>query len=569
MFLLLLSLSGCDMLGYGSDTDTVTATDSGADSGSEHTEIDCSAASFLGHQPHVTDAGTVTGRVVSPSGTIPVSGATYTVDLGSETASVISAEHGCFRLDLPAGDYELDFHKGRYTAAGTASVTADTITDVGELALDQGDLKLAVVSGKYDSVGHIIDELGIDYTTFASPGELFADLDTLNGFDAVFANCGSDYTTLNGEAYSPQELANARAWVEAGGTIYTSDWEWSLFAGVAPSALVWGEDVLSGPQGTVQATIVDRNIQALLGSTSADITFDLPDWALPHAAGTSQVLVNGTFGGTEHPLAVMAFPGDGRAVFTAFHNESQITRDMQVILYELVLALSSDRVDALAPASASGVVYQFRTHTPLAGAQVYLAQDPTITTTTDADGVWTLHGIPNGSEFTPVASAPGHVLTHQQTFTAEGDEAVAQVYLQLVEETVFGAMAQGIGEAGVTLDLSQKCHVVTTVSSAAAGQLTTWDEFLQYGDAGLLPDATAQISPSSGLQLYFNEQVQPDPQLTATTTDGGVLWVNVNPGRYTLSATHTDASFPDVTIDCEKGRFVNASPPNGLTATGN
>lgn len=565
MLVLLLSLSGCDLIGYGDTNDTDSGLDSGTETPTE--QIDCSVTSFLGHQPEVASAGTLMGRIVSPSGTVPVSGATYTVDLGTDTASVISAEHGCFRLDLPAGDYALDFHKGRYTAAGSASITEDTVTDVGELALDQGDLKLAVVSGKYDSVGHIIDELGIDFDTFASPGELFANLDTLNNYDAVFANCGSDYTTLNGEAYSPEELANARAWVEAGGTLYTSDWEWSLFRGVAPRALVWGDDVLSGPQGTVQATIVDRNIQALLGGASAEITFDLPDWAMPEAAGTAQVLVNGTFAGIERPLAVMAFPGDGRAVFTAFHNESQITRDMQVILYELVLALSSERTDAVPPVSASGVVYQFQTHTPLEGATVSLAQDDTITTTTDADGAWTLHGVPNGSEFTPVASAAGHVVTHQQTFTADAD--VEQIYLQLVPEAVFGAMAQGIGQAGVTVDLTEKCHVVTTVSSAEAGEYTTWAEFLDHGDAGLLPDATAQISPSSGMQLYFNEQVQPDPTLSATTTDGGVLWVNVDPGRYTLSATHSSASFPDVTVDCEKGRFVNASPPNGLTALGN
>ena len=31
--------------------------------------------------------------------------------------------------------------------------------------------------------------------------------------------------------------------------------------------------------------------------------------------------------------------GDGKAIFTSFHNEHQITRDMEIILYEMILSL--------------------------------------------------------------------------------------------------------------------------------------------------------------------------------------------------------------------------------------
>jgi hypothetical protein len=346
--------------------------------------------------------------------------------------------------------------------------------------------------------------------------------------------------------------------------LYTSDWEWELFEAVAPDALVFGEDVLSGPDGTLQATIEDRNIQALLGRDTADITFDLPDWALAEENDTATVLVSAEFEGVSRPLAVMAYPGEGRAAFTSFHNESQLNDDMRVVLYELILSLSGEREEAPDPITVEGVVYQFMTHAPLGGAMVTTLQFPDIVALTDSQGRYALEGIPVGAEFTPYTLLQEHVPSAHQTFTAEQDMDL--VLVQLVHRDVFGALAGGLGQAGLQIDLENACHVVTTISVPEAGQVADWEEFLQFGDAGRLPDATATISPGAGTQLYFNEQVQPDPSLASSTTDGGVLWVNLEPGRYTLSASHTDHSFPEVVVDCAPGRFINASPPNGLTA---
>lgn len=333
--LTLVGLSGCDFVGYG---DLDSAEDTGAVAS---TEFDCADASFFGSQPDFDAAGTLRGRVASPSGTVPVSGAELRVEVDGQTAWTVSAEMGCFSLDLPAGDYALVFEKGRYVATAAATVVEGEVLDLGTLALDPGELKLAVVQGQYDSVEVLITELGIPYDGFVSPADLYDDPDVLAQYDAVFANCGSELTTREGEAYDDAQIANVKAWVEAGGTLYTSDWEHSLFAGVVPDGLDWGDDVLSGPSGVITATIEDRNIQALLGSGSAEIVFDLPDWALAEGSGTANVLVSASIDGRDRPLAVMAFPGEGRAVFTSFHNESQATQDMQVILYELILALST------------------------------------------------------------------------------------------------------------------------------------------------------------------------------------------------------------------------------------
>jgi len=60
--------------------------------------------------------------------------------------------------------------------------------------------------------------------------------------------------------------------------------------------------------------------------------------------------------------------------------------------------------------------------------------------------------------------------------------------------------------------------------------------------------------------------VLPDRDLTQSSTDGGVLYYNVDPGVYTLSAEKTGVEFESVTLNCRKGVLVNASPPYGLQA---
>lgn len=215
-------------------------------------------------------------------------------------------------------------------------------------------------------------------------------------------------------------------------------------------------------------------------------------------------------------------------------------------------------------ASFSGVVYQFQTHTPLEGATVTLEEHPELTALTDAEGVYLLEGVPLGERVTPKIELSKHVNAWHQSFVVEGD--VEMLYFQAIPTTVFNLLKGSLEDGGLEIDLETNCAIVTTVSDSSMAEVEDWEAFLARGDAGELAGASADISPEAGFRLYFNEQVQPDPTVTETTTDGGVLWVNVSPGDYTLSASHPEASFPEVEVDCQAGRFINASPPKGLTA---
>ena len=107
-----------------------------------------------------------------------------------------------------------------------------------------------------------------------------------------------------------------------------------------------------------------------------------------------------------------------------------------------------------------------------------------------------------------------------------------------------------------------QCHVVTTVSVAAIQGLS-FEQFVAFGAHGEA-GATVASKPELPGPIYFNEQVLPDPTLTATSRDGGVLFLNVPSGVHTLRATHPAHKFAKVRATCAPGRFINASPPWGL-----
>jgi hypothetical protein len=213
-----------------------------------------------------------------------------------------------------------------------------------------------------------------------------------------------------------------------------------------------------------------------------------------------------------------------------------------------------------------GVAYQFRSHDLLPGATISLAEWPEVTAVTDSDGQYTLRGVPAGVPVTPRVELAGHAVGHQQTLTLTAD--LEQLYFQVVPNDLYELISGLLEQEGLPVD-PDACQVVTTITDPSAAAAPDWDAFLARGDAGLVPGATAQIAPAAGTRIYFNELVMPDPDEPVATSDGGVLWLNVAPGAaYTLTARDPDGryTFPEVEVTCEPERFVNASPPFGLTA---
>ena len=212
----------------------------------------------------------------------------------------------------------------------------------------------------------------------------------------------------------------------------------------------------------------------------------------------------------------------------------------------------------------SGTAYKFnKPFTRINGAVIRVAEDPSLSTRTDSNGVFSLK-VPAGKAATLYIEAAGYATVYSQTFTPTAD--IKNVNFQTPDLAtyagLYGLLTQ-IG-AGVKPDATG-CVIVSTVSVPAIRNLTI-EEFLGFGAHGYA-GAQATLEPAGGTRIYFNSKVLPDPTETATTNDGGVVWVNVPPGVYTLSASDPAKpaqKFATATADCRLGRVINANPPQGL-----
>jgi hypothetical protein len=193
----------------------------------------------------------------------------------------------------------------------------------------------------------------------------------------------------------------------------------------------------------------------------------------------------------------------------------------------------------------------------IADATVTILELPDQQTTTDADGHWEFPELPAGAKATFVFDKAGFPRIHTKTFTLPDEGVVERVTFQVPDDATFAALAQIVGiEPDPT-----KCQIASTVTRVGK---SIYDEGA-HGEAG----ATVTITPSLPAEhgpIYFNAAVIPQADLIETSEDGGVLYTNVPPGTYVLSASKDGVVFEDVTVQCEPDVLVNPSPPHGLQA---
>lgn len=220
---------------------------------------------------------------------------------------------------------------------------------------------------------------------------------------------------------------------------------------------------------------------------------------------------------------------------------------------------------ATEPAGATiirGTAYTFNTPDPIAGATIKVDELPEVTATTAADGSYEIE-VPSGMRVTPYIEATGHHTIYVQTFTTDGT-TLEGVNFQTPSDDIYAAL-YGLIEGFVGRPpFEDGCVIVTTVGDARMIGMS-FDEFIQFHPHGV-PGATVSGEPAMPDPIYFNEQVIPDLAQTVTSNDGGVLWANVPPGEYTLSASHPDVQFTTVDVTCAQDRVINANPVWGLHA---
>jgi len=240
--------------------------------------------------------------------------------------------------------------------------------------------------------------------------------------------------------------------------------------------------------------------------------------------------------------------------------------------------------------SFSGVAWAFNLPgTPygkIAGATVSILEMPELTTTTNAEGEFTIDGLPVGSEATPVLEHPDHPLTYAKTHLVP-DTDLDNLTFQVPSNDLFGLIEFGLVNAGIIEGVDpNKCQIVST--------FTRYGKTIGDPGAHGEPGAVLSIAPANEAEagpIYFGDNVLPDPSRTYSSLDGGVLLLNVEPGDYTLGASCVedktdliaeyppetnvgeslrceteDVRFESILMKCRAGVFLNASPSYGLQA---
>lgn len=229
-------------------------------------------------------------------------------------------------------------------------------------------------------------------------------------------------------------------------------------------------------------------------------------------------------------------------------------------------ATSAPATTVPAVARMRGTAYTFNTPDPIAGATVRVEEFPDVSAVTAADGSYELE-LPAGATVTPYIEAAGHGGIHVQQFTLDADHdgtEVDGVNFQTPSEPIYDAL-RGLIAGFVGRDpFEGGCVIVTTVGDARMVGMP-FSEFIEFHPHGV-EGATVQLDPPAREPIYFNADVVPDINQLTSSNDGGVLFANVPPGTYTLSATHPTVDFVTVPVRCEQGWVVNANPVHGLHA---
>jgi len=228
-------------------------------------------------------------------------------------------------------------------------------------------LRLAVTPPEYDDMGKMLDTLGAGYRYTNIEMDDLLEAERLGRYDVVFLTCGGvprewlgrrvrDGQRDGDAVYQARREVlrrlkeSLRSYVGDGGTLYVSDWQFSLLQ-IAFPEFVDREKAASGAIQTVEAEVVDPGLQRRLGP-SVKLRFDKPSWR-PAAFKESKVatLLRGSYqtvSGRQAtgPLLVKFPYGEGNVIFTSFHNEKQNSEIELQLLRCLVFATVTAELDS-------------------------------------------------------------------------------------------------------------------------------------------------------------------------------------------------------------------------------
>lgn len=303
--------------------------------------------------PDECGPGGITGETctaddgVLPGADVVVEG--YDCDGVPFTIEETAGNDGAYEFtDVPSGTHELTITSGSFEVSDEVTVQKGEITDrksVGQkLCFIGTEVDIAVADGSFDNIGEILDNMNIEYDDISNNSSFFSDLDEMKQYDIIFAECGTNEMGLGGGGFGNDvdDIAyNIRRYVETGHSLYASDWASSFVRYTIPEAATFADS--TGGSQDATAEVVSDDMQMLLESDTADINFNLGGWHIMEEAGlATDVQFRGDVNEMDDIPFMIVYDdpiGNGRAIYTSFHNQSQATGDMEDILEFMIFQL--------------------------------------------------------------------------------------------------------------------------------------------------------------------------------------------------------------------------------------
>ena len=307
--------------------------------------------------------GQVEGTLCAPDGTTWLADATVYIERadGSRAQTTTDANGHFVLHGAPSGAQLLHVVKGSYSASIDVVVPENGTLDIPEedCAVTLAGVRIAVVTGEWDDVGTVLNDVGIDASTITTYDGYFTATSwvttllesyaTLSSFDIVFINCGAD---IEDALDSPTAIANLQQFVTAGGGVYASDLTYDLIEAAFPSSInFYGDDTLAQdavqgePADALPAVVADAALANALGTTSVDIAYPYGFAVMESVAASVHVYIRGdaplwtgqTLSNVPHTAGFTV--GQGRVIYTSFHQEPGANPTLEQVLRLLMFEL--------------------------------------------------------------------------------------------------------------------------------------------------------------------------------------------------------------------------------------
>lgn len=193
----------------------------------------------------------------------------------------------------------------------------------------------------------------------------------------------------------------------------------------------------------------------------------------------------------------------------------------------------------------------------IVGATVTILEHPEMTVVVGDDAHFRFDGLHEGEDVTLVVEHEDIKTTQTATITL-GPGGIDPFAVQVLPTSLFTALSTLVP---LPVEEEDHCVIASTVTRFGGSLYVHMRQGVPGVEVALTPAPADESGP-----IYFNEQVLPDVDQPATSTDGGVFFYRVEPGDYEMSASRDGYVFSTVRFQCRAGLVVNAGPTLGLQA---